>query len=333
MMTGVTALPAGAAETARHRSTPETIATGIPSPLHQDFGPDGKLYVADAFTGRILRVNVSTGESETVAAVEGAFTPGLDVAHDGTIYFTASTEPDEENEMGTTALMKVKPGGEPERVADLLRHEVENNPDGQPQVPGADTISNPYAVLALHHRVIVADAGANSILSVSRNGKVRTLTALPVIRQGVCRTAENNGVENGGCDPVPTSLALGPDGHLYVSGLGAEVHGRIWKIDLKTGEILNTYAGYPPLTGIAVGPLGNMYALSLFGNRIIRVSQRNDRQRVELAVGSGPVGGVIHQGRLYYGTLSFTEGEPGTIQSLPLGVFFPHKEPAASREG
>ena len=47
---------------------------------------------------------------------------------------------------------------------------------------------------------------------------------------------------NGGCDPVPTDLAMGADGFLYVSGLGAEVEGRIWKIDPDTGKIVQQLA-------------------------------------------------------------------------------------------
>ena len=61
-----------------------------------------------------------------------------------------------------------------------------------------DRNSNPYAVLALADRQIVVDAGANAVLEV-RGGKVSLLAVIP---------------KNGKSQPVPTSIAQGPDGRL-----------------------------------------------------------------------------------------------------------------------
>ena len=80
-----------------------------------------------------------------------------------------------------------------------------------------DRNSNPYAVLALADRQIVVDAGANAVLQVV-GGKVSLLAVIP---------------KNGKSQPVPTSIAQGPDGNFYVGEL-AEGAGkgkaRVWRI-------------------------------------------------------------------------------------------------------
>jgi hypothetical protein len=237
------------------------VASGFAGPLHVTTAPTGALIVADSFGGELKSVNPRTGAVSTIVTEPG-FVPGVAVR--GGQYFY----PLSDFEQGTSVLMRITRDGQKKQIADLLAYELAHNPDGQPRVDDAD--SNPYAVLALPGRVIVADAAANDLVEIRSNGAMRTLTVFPVSREGDCATATNNGVENGGCDPVPTDIALGPDGLLYVSGLGAFAEGHVWAVDPNSGAIVSHEGGLPPLTGIASG-VGNIgYAVSPFAGLIFR---------------------------------------------------------------
>lgn len=307
-------MPGGAAWAAPNNPV-RTVATGFAGPLHVSVAPNGQIYVADAFAGQIDRVNPKTGSITPVVTGLG-FSPGVDVKG-GQVFFTNSFGSASEEEPPTaTSLQRTTPSGNKAKyIADLLAYELANNPDDQPQ----DGDSNPYAVLALPGRTLVADAAGNDIVEVRANGDIRTLTVLPTSFAGTCATAPNNGVENGGCDPVPTDLALGPEGFLYVSGLGGEVEGFVWKIDAKTGEIVETTGGLPPLTGIAVGDDGSVYAASLFTSEIFKFGPNGAGSVAKVP---GPTGLDFARGVLYAGSLDFGGG-PGSVLAIGSSAFRP----------
>ena len=105
-------------------------------------------------------------------------------------------------------------------MCDLLQYELVVNPDQQTQVDAdnvpVDSLSNPYSVLVQDERVLVADAGANAVLSIDRHsGKISTFFVPPVVTDGACAGAENNPASDKypatvGCDPVPTGVTTGP---------------------------------------------------------------------------------------------------------------------------
>jgi hypothetical protein len=130
-------------------------------------------------------------------------------------------------------------------VADISAVEFASDPDGQ----GID--SNPYAVLALPGRQLVADAAGNDILEV-RNGHVRVFAVLP---------------NHDGHQAVPTSLAVGPHGTIYVGELNGENPGtaRVWKLS-PSGRVLGWVGGFTTITGIAVGQDGSFYVSELFAD-------------------------------------------------------------------
>jgi hypothetical protein len=103
-------------------------------------------------------------------------------------------------------------------------------------------------------------------LSVDPTGHVSLLTVLPNIQTGACKGRPNDAGTTG-CDAVPTSLAVGPNGHLYVGQLAGETpgSGRISEIDLNTGHIVKNYDGFTTITGIAVNTDGTIYASELEG--------------------------------------------------------------------
>ena len=94
----------------------------------------------------------------------------------------------------------------PRVVANIADFEAANDPDGL----GPDT--NPVSILKRGSRLNVVDAGGNALLRVARK-QIRTLTTFD--------SPGNAPKEMGGfpIQPVPTSVALGPDGAFYISEL------------------------------------------------------------------------------------------------------------------
>jgi hypothetical protein len=103
-------------------------------------------------------------------------------------------------------LLKIAASGRIKEVADPVSYEATFNPDK------GLVDSNPFGVLALPGRQIVADAGGNSVLEVAANGSISTLAAFG---------ARPNPLPIGppSVESVETAIAKGPDGALYVSEL------------------------------------------------------------------------------------------------------------------
>ncbi len=106
-------------------------------------------------------------------------------------------------------------------------------PPGTPQFPDA----NPYGVLVVDGRQFVVDAGANTLNEVLSNGIVRIIAYFPDPRLPVSAT-----VTVPVSDAVPTCVAKGPDGFLYVGTLAfganfARAGNPLWKDLPKQSKI------------------------------------------------------------------------------------------------
>jgi hypothetical protein len=191
--------------------------------------------------------------------------------------------------------------GTPRIAADVAAYELAHDPDGQLYE------SNPYAVLSLPGRVLVADAAGNSVLQY-RNGQLSTFKVLPNLLEGTCAGLPN---ENGtvGCDPVPTGLAVDRHGDIYVSGLGnlRPGNGRIWKLDGRTGAILKTWDGLTGVSGVAVDRNGVIFASQVFAGKVTRINP--DGSRSDIAV-PFPAGLAVTGSTLYVAAYS-TASENG----------------------
>jgi hypothetical protein len=76
--------------------------------------------------------------------------------------------------------------------------------------------SDPFDVIAYHGGWVVADAAANSLLQVSPSGQVRLLARFPAVSEQAPPGVFGPGPVTVKAQAVPTSIAVGPDGALYV---------------------------------------------------------------------------------------------------------------------
>jgi sugar lactone lactonase YvrE len=183
-------------------------------------------------------------------------------------------------------LARLLPNGSVRVLADIGTFEDEENPDAD--LPD----SNPYGVLALPGRQVVADAGANALFEIRANGRIRTLAVFPEFQyQGAGPFR----------DAVPTGLAVGPDGDYYVGQLtgGPFATGiaSVFRVPAEGGDPEVFASGFTNIVDIAFGPDGSLYVVQsanpipLFGDgKIVRVAP--DGTRTELNVPLFAPGGI-----------------------------------------
>jgi hypothetical protein len=143
------------------------------------------------------------------------------------------------------------------QVADIAGFE-QSDPDGM----GFD--SDPYAVLALKHGQLVADAAGNTVLWVNRHGDVSTFHVFHNVTTGACATQEDPpGFP--GCNFVPTSLATDRWGHVFVGGLSSLTPGEAQVVELSSNgkHVLHIWYGFTAVTGVAVTHDGTLYVSQL----------------------------------------------------------------------
>ena len=115
--------------------------------------------------------------------------------------------------------------------------------------------SNPFSLLAEQNgSVVVVDAGGNSLLRVDNAGSISTLAVIPPLPPGL---ATSN-------DPVPTSIAVGPDGAYYIGSLsGAPFRdgaANIYRV--VPGEAPTVFlSGFKTITDIDFDRQGGLYVL------------------------------------------------------------------------
>jgi hypothetical protein len=317
---GVGAPMAQAESGGRARAPVKVVASRLEGPFGLGAGR-ANLFVAETGDGQITRINPVTGRKAVVA--RGLRNPaGVDRVGRVLAIVTGGEDVPDASTRGDATLFVKAPGEPRRRLANLERYERRHNPDGQTQFdPNTgeplDALSNPFAVLGRRGPgfVFVADAGANAVLSVSKTGRVRTFFVPPLVTTGACKNRPNNHPSDPkGCDPVPTGLAYGPRGRLYVSTLSGEAprQGRVYVLNSRTGRVVDVIRGFTAPTGVAVGPWGAVYVSELLHNapegdpppgfdpskvgRIVRVARDGSRTRAAVTM---PIGLSWHDGALY----------------------------------
>ncbi|HET8601794.1 MAG TPA: ScyD/ScyE family protein [Segeticoccus sp.] len=313
----------------------------------------GNVYVADGGTASIARV-LATGQLKTLATGPQGGTgdvAGIDLDRSGkqlaytwTDYVNAKS--------GLTVLT----GGKATMTADLSTYEATHNPDqrltyglgksanqcaqdaienlsGGPATYTGMVDSHPYAVASLGGGAwVVADAGGNDLLKVTKSGTISTLAVLP--RQPLKLTksvASTLGLEK--CvvgltynfESVPTDVEVDQHGMLWVSTLpgGPEdpslgARGSVYKVNPRTGKATRMATGFAGATNLAVAPNGTVYVTELFGGKVSMVTKKGPKTVAEVP---GALSVEVKGSWLYVGTMApmDDQGNPtgsGTIVKI-----------------
>jgi len=187
-------------------------------------------------------------------------------------------------------VLKLEGGTNFDTIADPGAFECANDPDGQ----GPDT--DPYGIAITHHTIWVADAAGNDIVKVEKHSGSVSLAAV----------ISNNS------QPVPTSLAVGPDGNIYIGTLnfeGGPGGSTVYRLDPDTGELSVYATGLTFVTGLNFGCNGDLY-VSEFSTGFGAQGPLPDGNVVKIPWGGGTDGReTIGTGSLHFPTgVAFKDG-------------------------
>ncbi|NJK58800.1 MAG: ScyD/ScyE family protein [Pleurocapsa sp. SU_5_0] len=282
----------------------EIIASGLDSPRKLSFGPDGALYVAEAgrggtgasipspsqpgaflsygATGGITKIQDGVAERVVTELPSLALPDGSDASGVNDIEFDAegnayaivglASNPANRDSLlqvpdfsQLIAIDSFENGGSWTRLSDFGAYEQNNNPDGQ------DVVTNLYDLIIEDNTAYVVDAGANDLLSQQAfGGKVNLETVFstqsaidPLTGEAVVRQS------------VPTSVAVDPDGSLYVGELtGAPFQAeaaQVYRINAEGQP--EVYAdGFTNISDIAFDRAGGLYVLEYDADGILNGS-------------------------------------------------------------
>ena len=282
----------------------EVLASGLDGPRKLSFGPDGALYVAEAGRGgtgasipspsipsaslfygatsaitRIQNGNVErvvTG-LPSVALPDGSDASGVhDIEFDAygnayAIVGLARNPANRDNLLQVPdfsqliAIDNFDGGASWTRLRDFGVYEQNNNPDGQ------DVITNLYDLLIEDNTAYVVDAGANDLLSQRAFGGELTLeTVFPSYTTIDPLTGESVVIQ-----PVPTSVAVGPDDALYVGELTgfpfqAET-AKVYRLN-EEGQPEVYAGGFTNIVDLAFDKEGGLYVLEYDADGILNGS-------------------------------------------------------------
>jgi hypothetical protein len=202
-------------------------------------------------------------------------------------------------------VLKLEGGTSFESVGDVAAFECANDPDTQ----GKDT--DPYGIAVAGRTIYVADAAGNDILKVDKHtGEVSLAAVLSTTGQ-----------------PVPTSLAVGPDGNLYIGTLnfeGGPQGAVVYKYDVESGELSEYATGLTFITGLNFGCNGDLYVSEFstgFGAEgplpdgdIVKIPWGAPAEGREV-IGAGslhfPTGVAYKDGALYVSNWGIATGQDG----------------------
>lgn len=309
--------PGTAATAAPAEQTPTVLASGLVGPLHVSANRDGSVIVSEEFAGRLTRV-LADGAKSTVYSA-----PDWDVAgtadRRSTLYVLESQGAGPMDSRPLAGHIRaISDDGTQWTIGDFAALETEENADGgarygfrnlpddcAAQLPAGmppasytgDVDSHPYSIALSGRTAYVTDAGANSVVSVDlRTGDTETVAVLPpqpyritaeaaaAVQLPTCVVGRTYSFE-----PVPTDVAVGSDGWLYVTTLpgGPEdprlgARGAVYKVNPDNGRVRLFAEDVLSPTGVALNDDGDVYVASLFGDGVLKVSD-SGRQRVVLA--------------------------------------------------
>jgi hypothetical protein len=277
-----------------------TIASGLDNPRGLAFGPDGALYVAEAghggeecfkhpghgpeeeesclgFTSGASRITswgakkvaggwFSTAEKGGFGAegieslaFAGSRPFGLEGGNDQALPpvppkgVSAATLEKAKQQAGH--LIEFNSSGQGHTVLDVGKFDFKWTEEHKSLVPEQFPDANPYAVLAAREGEWVVDAASNTVDWVSNSGKVKVVAFIPNPEK------EGHPVS----DAVPTCIAKGSDGALYVGQLTGGGNGpgaaAIWRVEPWDGDVNKWATGLTAITGCGFDTDGDFYAV------------------------------------------------------------------------
>lgn len=296
-----------------------TIATGLDDPFGLARAREHRGLLVAENAGKVTRVFLDGRKRTILSGVPGV----AGVAGGPRRVFAVTGGPNEEGsptggKYGPSRVIRMTYNGKGKQViANLLRYELRNNPDGQVQfVDGepVDAISNPFAMVWSRFGLFVADGGANDVLKVNpRTGRVSTFFVPPnVTRVPACQGDVNANPGARGCDSVPTGVDV-VGNSVYISTLGAEAPraGRVYKVHARTGKLQRVWKNLTGPTGVAARRDGTVFVSHVLHNApqgppgpgfdpadVGRITRIRDGVRTHADV-TMPTGLELKDGKLY----------------------------------
>ncbi|MCY0904685.1 ScyD/ScyE family protein [Arthrobacter sp. H14-L1] len=313
--------------------TPETLASGLLTPLSLSVGSSKSVYFTQNFAGSLNKVDAKGA----VSTVYQASVPGHEIgavsSRFGMTYFAENAGAGQAPAPNIGIIKSISSTGKVRSIADVAQYEATHNPDGNvtygfrdldaaclaqipAALPGSYTglaDSHPYATEPGLFEIYVADAGGNDIVAVNQfTGRVRTVAVLPPsITHVTAAVATSFGLP--ACavghdyyfEPVPTDVRWGRDGWLYVStlpggpeGAALGARGSVYKVSPWSSTVRLVASGLNAPTGLALSRSGDIYVAELFGGQISVIQRGTSTAKPFLAVPL-PADVAIHGGTLY----------------------------------
>ncbi len=319
------------------------VASGLDNPRQLSVGPRGALYVSEAGSGGDIGCardpstggRICIGRSGAIATLAGrglrsvvaglpsvsapggaeSSGPADAVVSGGQLAFVVQdTHIDAHgaNQFGAAGRLLGKlveaplAGGRLRVVADLARFEAIHNPDRGAAAPRAEAVdSDPYALAPYRGGYAIVDAAGNDLLWVDHAGRLQELAVFST-------QDERSGGKPVAAQSVPTSLAVGPDGALYVGELTGSPfqpgRARVWRV--TPGRVPAVYAdGFTGISAITFDHRGRLLVLEISraggldlgaGGELIRVDERGHREVLASAGLVAPTGvAVADDGSVY----------------------------------
>jgi hypothetical protein len=195
--------------------------------------------------------------------------------------------------------------GQPSLLADLGAFEATVNPDG------AEINPNPFDVQPLANgSALVADAGANALLIVDKNGAIDWIATLPSELVSTANIKSLFGCPAGPPDicglppmipaqPVTPSVAIGPDGYYYVGELkgfpAPTDSSRVWRInpDARHVHCSDDPAVTPDCTVVADG-FTSIIDVAFDRRGTMYVTELDEASWFAVEVLGNPIGGTVN---------------------------------------
>jgi hypothetical protein len=279
----------------------------------------------------------STGPSDVAVQLDGSVVVTVGLGGNGEV--RAQLPPEFGNSLGK--LFEISRRGRVSEIADISGYEDVANPDQVEEGLG-EIDSNPYGVTSILGRHIVADAGGNDLVKVDRRGNVSTLTTFPMI-QGTTvpdlSCPPPPGFPPAGvpipAQPVPTSVTVGLDGHIYAGQLTGFPFNtgvaNVWRVNPLTGAKRIVASGFTNIVGVAAALDGSLYVLEItrngllegeicgdFAGRLVKVSRNGTQTEIEVPGGLSAPGGVAVglDGTVYVTNNSVQPGGAGQLLAI-----------------